>query len=760
MSHTITPEPEDQGADVIRFPGAPVDFTKEQLPPGLIPAPAGEVTLVQIDEDDDQEREELPAVIPATFRDPAVWEQRRRSLMHAAAFHAVRSPFYAGRAVRVAGIGVKASLRDAWSFLTAAEYGELSDKVRRTGAGPEHIADLRADRMRVAAERRREPMVVWSLTGISTYVASIAAVGQAWSLGLVPPALLPALIVLYALGRREIKRRTPEGTEFSIVDVPAGGEDQVLLLGADTIADAFRTAGLTKGDEEVSLVGPVRATANDAAEVTVRLPRNLKPSTVFEKRDALAAALQVDPTWLDVSLGDRPQTVSLWVASSDPLAKAAPSPLLDDPKNAQVDVWKKGVPFGRNRRGETVYMPFRHVNGLIGGTTRSGKGMSLRNIIPALGLDPRVRIRLVVGAKPGEHRAYAPITHTFFGKRPARLLELLDAMIEEADRRETVLEDEGRAKFNEKDLDRFPLEVLIVDEFPQYTLSKERIPDPSDEDGKRTLKVGEEIEHRLSKLAAYCTALNMDIVLLAQDPDANTVPRGFRNNTGSRTAFRTNSAVQTNAILKDGSTGAGLRAHDIKVSQPGVAIVDLDGAEGQLIRTFFVPDDRSEGEADPIAPVIAEGVARRKAAGRLAGQDKDPIEEHLLYFTGESSEAGGPTGSGRPGEIEGTTAGPTGLLADLLDVFAKAGDPDRLRTSEILAGLAAIDPATWSPDALGVEADDERGYGRVGGRRLADAIAQALDGTGRTLVAREWTAGGRGRGYLLAEVREAAGITP
>lgn len=321
-------------------------------------------------------------------------------------------------------------------------------------------------------------------------------------------------------------------------------------------------------------------------------------------------------------------------------------------------------------------------------------------------------------------------------------------MIEEADRREAVLEEEGRAKFGERDLDRFPLEVLIIDEFPQYTMSRERILDPSDEKGKRTLLIGEEIEHRLSKLAAYCTALNMDLVLLAQDPDASTVPRGFRNNTGSRTAFRTNSAAQTNAILKDGSTGAGLRAHDIKVSQPGVAIVDLDGAEGELIRTFYVPDDRAEGEADPIAPVIAEGVARRQAAGIPVGHHGDPIEEYLVRYTGLSSAAGGPTGSGRPGPVDEDDDQVDGVLGLLLDLFERAGNPPYLKTADILTGLASAEPDAWEAIA--------EGDARTAGRKLREALADALP-EGRELapVERSW-----GRGYLLADVRAAAGIAP
>ncbi|MEU7354481.1 hypothetical protein ABZ663_29565 [Streptomyces albidoflavus] len=751
-------------ADYLGVPSGPapvVSFVKDE------PVEEEPTVLVVQDQDEPPVKSQPQPVLPEVFTDPEARRHQLAVVRHSLVRHGVRSPVYAGRALGVVGLGARAAVRDSWSYVTAGEYGELIRQVRESGAGAEHIADLRAERAQKAGARRRESATVWSATGVATYAASVLALGQAWSLALVFPALLPVMATLYALGRREIRGRLAEGETFALTDLPADSQaEERPLLGADTINGAFHDAGLLKGDQQVSLVGSVRAVQMDAAEARIRLPRTLTAEKVLGEKAKLASALGVHVTWLDIAETAEPGVLSLWVAASDPLATSALSPLLEDPESVVIDVWRKGIPFGRNRRGEVVHMPFRHVNGLIGGTTRSGKGMALRSIIPGLGLDPRVRIRLVVGAKPGEHRAYAPVTSTFFGKRPVRLLDLLDAMIEEADRREAVLEDEGRAKFNEKDLERFPLEVLIVDEFPQYTMSKERIPDPTDEEGRRTLKVGEEIEHRLSKLAAYCTALNMDIVLLAQDPDAATVPRGFRNNTGSRTAFRTNSATQTNAILKDGSTGAGLRAHDIKVSQPGVAIVDLDGAEGELIRTFNVPDDRDEDEADPIAPVIAEGVARRSAVGCLAGQYEDRIEQSLLAWTGQTSAAGGPTGSGRPGSPEDAETGPVGILADMLAVFAAVGQPERMRTSNLLQGLAARDSATWSPEALGVDSADSEdpadlaAYVRTGGTELRRQINEALDGTGRSLAPKGWSAGGRANGYYLAEIRAAAGIDP
>lgn len=724
------------------------------LSAGTLRLPAAEPVLVeQLDDDQDQApgRRALRPLIPATFLDRDAWRHRVAVARNGAAFHGLRSPLYIGRALRVSGIGAMVAARDSWSYVFATEYGDLIDQVRRKNAGAEHIADLRADRKKVAAERRREPLVVWSATGVTTYVTAVAAIGAAWSMALAGAALLPVFLVMYLLGRRELVRRSPDGV-FTITDAPV--EHGRALLGADSINAAFRRAGLIKDTEEIELVGPVRAVAIHASEAVLDLPGDLTLSAVVKAQEKLAAAFRVQPEWLDLTGAGHPGRIRFWIATEDPFAGAKTSPLLDEP--ARLDVWNVGIPIGFNRRGEVIRLRLAHVLVLLGGMSRTGKGMFLRSVICGLGLDPRVNVRLVAGAKPGEHMGYAPICSTFFGRRPERLVVLLESLLAEAHRREDHLGEQGRAKMNEADLAEFPLELVIVDEYKQYAAYPGRMPDPSDLDGRRMIKVADRIDDLIGELGAFCAALNITIVIATQDPDANTVPRGYKSNTGARIATRTGSSVQTNAILKDGATGAGLRAHDIPESLKGAAIVDFDGASGELVRGFFIEDDKYDGAA----PIIAAGVELRTELGRLPGQFEDPIEAHLVAVTGESSIAGGPTGSGRPGPLSAPVAGPVGILADLIAVFAAEKNPERMRTSEILAGLAELDADTWSAEALGVDQDDAAAYVRTGGAELRKAIDAALDGTGRELAAGKWTAGGAARGYYLADVRATAGIAP
>ncbi|WP_331721768.1 hypothetical protein OG596_38810 (plasmid) [Streptomyces sp. NBC_01102] len=741
-----------------------------------VPVPPAETVvgaLVFEDDDEDQEHDgvaPVPAPRPSsdgwnwqdafpvgTF-DSAVWAHRKKVFLHSLARHAGHTHVYAWRLSKLSGLGVMAGARDSWHYYTAQEYADMVDTARRKNLNPDIIAALREERNETARTRRREPLLVGASTAVLTVIAAAVAVADVYGLLAASPAAVLMLGILSALGLREHKRRNPNEELSQVFALPFGTGPDVPLTDS-LLNKVLRTAKVLKEGQEITLTEPIRPAEIKGVEAKFKLPEEVTFSQLMAKREQIAAALDVEVHWLDIQQDGSPSRVSFWYCTSDPFGEARTSPLVDNPE--QTDVWKRGILIGFNRRGMPIYLKLRHVMALLGGMSRTGKGMILRNLICGLGLDPRVNLRLVAGAKPGEHRGYAPICSTFFGRRPERLIALLDALLREAYRREDYLEEQGRAKLGEKDLDRFPLEILIIDEYKQYASSSVRIPDWTDPKGERTIKAADRIAEQLEELAAFAAALNITVLVSTQDPDANTIPRGYKSNSGARVATRTGGSVQTNAILKDGATGAGLRAHDIPESLKGGAIVDIDGAPGEIIRGFFIEDEEYDGAAD----IIAAGRELRESLGRAPGQFADEVEEFLIAVTGESSLAGGPTGSGRPGHKDAETDEPeeTTVLTLMLDAFAKAAPVDRLRTADLLPLLADLAPETFSYEALRVdeEADGAKAtYNRQGGKKLAEEIAKALDGTDRELTTSEWTVAPRGRGYLLADVRAAAGIAP
>ncbi|MCX5278017.1 MULTISPECIES: hypothetical protein [Streptomyces] len=682
---------------------------------------------------------ELPVArrtLPTALLDREVWRHRIDVVVHAAGFHVARSPRYAWRLGHLSVLGAWTEFRTACGYLLATDFGHMIDEAKRHNYGEDHVAQLRADRRKEAKARRRENTTILGITGFTTYTTAVIALAEVWGMGIAAPFLIPALAFLYACGVRELGRRTEP---FEVFEQAAAAEDAP-LTDATINAVLHERKIFTDESHAIQLVGPIRETTINASLATFKLPSGITAQRLIANKNAIAEGLNVEPSWLDIEQDGHPSRVSMWIASSDPLAKARVSPLVAAPE--RQDVYNQGAMIGFTRRGRTFYLPLRHVMVLLGGMSRTGKGMILRNLICALGLDPRVNIRLAAGAKPGEHIGYASVCATFFGRRPDRVLALLQGLLAEALRREAYLEEQGRAKMNERDLELFPWEIAILDEAQEHTTDAE---------------YGDDISQLLEKLSGFIAALNMTIILVTQDPDKNTVPRKYKSNSAVRAATKTGSPTQTNAILKEGATGAGMRAHELSRDVPGAAIADIDGLIGELLRSYFIEDDAYDGAE----PIIRAGHKLRTAEGRAPGQFFDPVEAFLLERTGMSSVAGGPDGRGKPGRPTAATATlHRSLLTDLLDIFEAKGNPDRLRTVEILTALAAADPDTWSATALGVDEDDEKGWASKGGTKLNKDIAKELDGTGRTLTSGEWTKGGRGRGYFLAEVRAAAGIAP
>lgn len=680
--------------------------------------------------------------LPETFLSAAVWRHRWYALRHRMAFHSRHAHLYTGRLIKAGFHGARYGLGDYWGYVHASDdYGHLIAQAKHKQYSRDHLRALRAEKREEARVRRREAGVVLGTTAVTSYVAVLVAVAQVWGLILAGAVLVPGIAALMFYGHREHSRRHPDSAPLVFLDNP--GDGGRALLGEESINNALRKAGVLKDDQAVSMVGAVRAVDIDAAEGVFDLPDPITISTLRDKREQIAAAFRVEPFWLDFRTDGHPGRIRLWLANRDPFGQARVSPLVAAPE--RTDVWNTGILIGYNRRGEPVHIRLRHVMALLGGMSRTGKGMLLRNLICGLGLDPRVRIRLVAGAKPGEHRGYARVCATFFGRRPGRLVVLLDALLAEAYRREEWLEEQGRAKLGEKDLEHFPLEILIIDEYKQYANSTARVPDPRD--SEKTVKACDRIAEQLEELAAFAAALNITVLVSTQDPDAGTIPRGYKSNSGARVATRTGGAAQTNAILKDGATGAGLRAHEIPESLKGGAIVDIDGAPGELIRSFFIEDE----EFDGAEPIIDAGLALRQGCGAAPGQYEDPIEAYLLAKTGESSIAGGPTGSGRPGRPDAQDAAMR-VLDLVLGAFPD--DADRVPMAAVRAHLDDYDPDRWGP----VDGEDRAAYEARVGKLLSAAVAAELDGTGVTLRPKagiRFDDGTKGSGFYRTDVEAA-----
>ncbi|MFD8385256.1 hypothetical protein ACFV2X_43190 [Streptomyces sp. NPDC059679] len=708
----------------------------------------GDQALPVIEQLDDQRRPGLRALVPASLTNPDVWRHRRDVLAHAAAYHTAKSPVYLWRLVKLSSIGLKSEVSAAYSYLFVTEYGGMIREARQSVKNKDgvydntDVANLRAERRTIGKARRRENLTTLSATGVTSYVALVVAIAELWGMALTVPALLPLVGVLAVFGVREIDRSGP----VVLFDQPAEAADAPLT---DTkLNEALRTAGILREDETIQLTSPVLA-ADGGVEVRFRA-KGVTVSMLRAKSEQIAAALDVSEDWIDVKPISSPGHISFWMTDTDPFAGHRPSPLME--LNGPIDAVEDGIPASFDKRGRSAMLKLLELMALIGGASRAGKGLVLRNLVCGAAFDPRVRIRIATGKKPAEHSVYAPVLSTYIHKQGPRLSLLLDLYEKEIDDRSRYLARKGRSTPDQDDLAEMGIELLIIDEAADYL--------DSNTPNKARNLMAEELTGKLDSIARAGAGVGVYLVIAIQDPKKGMVDTRLLANLLERWALRVADATSANAVLGSGSVGKGMRPQDIAREQAPLGI--RKGAEGELLTKAYMIDQNKKGEA---ARLIGRAANVRAQVGALPGQRSDPIEEALIALTGFSSVQGGLDGLGDPAPA-GAPTGPAaenerpGILAEMLAAFRAAGDPERMRTSHLLAGLAELDRDSWSAAALGVAEGDDATYARTGGAELRRAIDAELEGTGRELAARGWTAGGRANGYYLGEVRAAAGIAP
>ncbi|MGW2227478.1 hypothetical protein [Streptomyces formicae] len=702
-----------------------IRLDKADAPAG-IPAEDADGVLEILDE---REGWNLRRLVPESLTDPGAWRQRRAEWTNATAFHALRSPVYLWRAAKVSALGARVGTRDAWSYLVATEYGELADKVRRTNAGAEHIADLRLDRRKEAKARRREPLTVYALTGCTTYTAALLALGQTWGWVMAAPVLLPVFGVLYALGRRELIRREPDGT-FALMDTPD-------LTGAGVLTDEglndalrARNVGILKDEESVTIRGFIAREPSDKASVVrFDLPRSSGKTAkeVAAKREPIAAALAVDAIQVSIRQDGHEGGVYMRVADAHPFGgDAVLSPL----ENAERwDIWD-GAPTFVDETGSITAIELLFFGLLVGAMPRQGKTFTARAAAAAAVLDPMCRVIVADGKGGKDWAATALLAEAYVRgvtepavRRLTRVLENLVAEMEEAYDALFELPDEvcPEGKLTPeitRDHQIYPV-VLIIDELQRY------LEDDGKEDDDDKLTYGKRIEKALITLAKVGPAAGLIPVLASQKPTGDAVPSALRDAIPQRIAHLCATYQMSDSVLGTGSSASGWNAKDLAPAFKGMGI-HADETGYRFMRSLLI-------KLPAFRAICERGRALRIAAGTLAG------------------EAAGQ--AGRAARVGG-------ILADLIAVFEDRKNPERLATADILDGLANLDPSTWAPAALGVgDEEDPAAYTRAGGTALRKALDEALAGTDRTLTVRSWTSGGRANGYYLADLRTAAGMT-
>lgn len=635
-------------------------------------------------------------------------------------FHAAHSPYYLGWSVR----GYRRLCLRWWEARQddyRQQIATAKQMIREAKAQPRGAmraadeAKARALRKVLRAEYRGHKLQHWKKTGISGLLpvggaATVAAVGSWW---------MQVLLVLAAIITGAYHGR-PDETIAAAPTAPT----RTSHLGEETMRRVLVEAAVVpeKRATEIRGVGIPHADGPGIA-YTVDLPSGMPASLAIAKAEQIASALGVHKDWMDLEIdrgaGSNASRLAIWVSSEDPFSVVRQSPLVGH--KGPLDLWNDGAPIVFGKRGNTVSMRVRDTMILVGGATRRGKGMLIANLNLGSCKDVRVNLRLFDGKASGEHNAFSRILATFVKKNPERLALFLRAVLEDMDRRSDFLDERGKAKLSADLIEEIGgLELIVIDELATYT-------------AKGTSRFVDEIVENLCQIAAVGASLGVLLVCATQVPEVDVVRGRLRQNLIARVAMNTESPGASNTIMGDGMAGQGYDASQIPLSQPGRNWMATPDTGTIGTRSFLVEDDDKP-------PIIADAYELRKAAGRLPGQWRDPIEAKLIAWTGASSAAGGDRGNGRIVRVN---------LLDRLQFVAVGTGRDCATNAEVFSALAATDQGKYG------QQDGETGHGWS--IRIGKLVKDELDRLGVALEVKKVPGpdGQRVAGYQLADIAAA-----
>ena len=614
---------------------------------------------------------------------------------HVVAFHGLRTPEYAARAVKWAPRGVHRTAVGLARWSVDAEGRELRWSAVARDDAREYLHLSRQRNQRV---HNRVPAVLL-LAGLFAVAVGLGVWLSPWS-----PATRWAVVVAVVAGF---------GAAGAPVDRPwiehATVPAKARRITPDLLLQAFAAAKLCSLDPDRA-PGPIRfasPVAHDGPGVRamIDLPAGVTAIDAVGRREKIAAGLDIDEfrVFLERVRGTAgsARRVVVWVADRDPYETASPqSPL------AAAKVWDfwRPFPFGADARGRTVSVPLVWSSLLIGSIPRMGKTNAARVPAAAAALDPHTRMLIFDGKGGKDWKPFEQVAHFYAaGVRQPVVEALVQVLVDAVEDMNTRYErmaslpddicPEGKVTphITRRSTYGMPLTVIFIDEVHRYLEHPEH---------------GKTICGLLTDVAKAGPAAGYMLVLATQRPDTKTVPEGLRGQIGTRFALRTMNWQASETILGAGTYTAGLDSSKFLRTHLGVGIL-LGNDDNQA----------TDGEAVTVRTHLLDLTSLRRLCDRA----------RRLRI-----EAGTLTGTAAGDQVI-AEAPQRRLLDDVLDVF-EPGE-DRVWSETICARLAGQWPDVydgWDPTAL---ANALRAFavetGQVWGR------TQAGEGANRRGVARQ-----------------------
>ncbi|MET7619027.1 cell division protein FtsK [Streptomyces sp. NPDC005408] len=474
--------------------------------------------------------------------------------------------------------------------------------------------------------------------------------------------------------------------------LPVGGDERDVVPDENAILRALGKLGIAplnaalKEGWKPRWVQPSTRSGN-GWHAQLQLPEGVPVEMIADKKQILAHNLMRKPieVW-PTEPRDQAGVLDLWVADPGVLTKPVPPwPLLTE---GTTDFFK-GVPVALNARGEQVIARLMAANYLIAGIMGSGKSSLVVALLLGAMLDPLVEIDVHVLAYNSDYDPMRPRLRSLVkgddDEHVVAAMDTLRALAGEVSRRGQELERLGTdTKVTREMAERDPSmrpRIVVFDEVHELFGHKEH--------GKEAKELALKVTKKARKTAIM-------LLWITPDADAASLPRGISKTVSHRVAFAINDHQGNDAILGTGMHKNGYSATTLVAGEDvGTAMAAGFGKTPGLIRSYYV---RKEAGIDEVTPVVERAMKAYK--------NDDGVYEVATFAP----------------------------VDHLTDIAAVLGHAPKMRTQDVLRGLAEHNPDAYGEWSFGHlrRVLDEAGHGEYktdGGRqhvsrqRIVDAIA-------------------------------------
>ncbi|WP_030351137.1 cell division protein FtsK [Streptomyces scopuliridis] len=450
---------------------------------------------------------------------------------------------------------------------------------------------------------------------------------------------------------------------------------------------ALRKAIKDMGDAGAGMLSPI-VIAGCGVEVDVLLPSGVSTEEVMGRRRKLAENLGRHEHEVFITIPQAARTVRLWIADSGALDEPIPaSPLVTDP-GMSADYTNGRAPWGQDLRGDAALISLFQKHLLITGLSNQGKTASLRALALWLALDPSVEFHIGDLKGVGDWSMWKGLATVLIeGPTDSHVIDVTD-MVEDG------FEEMQRRLQAPKGTVHTPL-VLIVDEaqvaYGSGAIGEDKRPYGGSKATSRYFQAVKGIHDQ-------GRAVNVTIWEGTQDPTNENLPKRSREGNHVRAALVLGTEEQAKMALGAKAIDGGAAPHKLRQGiDKGVVVVAGDGvklAPGQssiTIRTHYIDDTEATAIAD-------RAKARRNGVTTLTAVPADEPIDHLT------------------------------------DIATVMGEAKRMRTDEVRARLAALNPGEYrewtAPDltqaleAVGAAPYKTGGIMHVSRALLAEALEE------------------------------------